>query len=112
MVGKLTGSGSTVTTGAGGGGAFPVPLNITICGVPGALSMMESVACCDPVDVGANVMFIEQNLAGASAEGAWQVSDSWYWLGSAPASEMELTLRASLPLLVRVIICGVLVVPV
>ena len=111
-MGKLTGSGVTVTTGAGGGGAVPAPVSATVCGLPGALSVMESVACCDPVAVGANVMRIEQNLVGASAEGAWQLSDSWNWLGSAPAREMEFKLRASLPLLVRVMVCGVLVLPV
>jgi len=45
VVGKLTGSGVTVTAGAGGGGATPAPVSVTDCGLPGALSVIESVAC-------------------------------------------------------------------
>jgi hypothetical protein len=66
MVGKLTGSGVTVKAGAGGGGATAAPLSVTDCGLPGALSVIESVACCEPVPEadGVNVMLMEQNFVG------------------------------------------------
>src|SRR5271167_1555028 len=66
VVGKLTGSGVTVTAGAGGGGATPAPVSVTGWGLPGALSVIESVACCEPVPEadGVKVMLMEQNLVG------------------------------------------------
>lgn len=66
MVEKPTGSGDALTAGAGGGGATPVPVSMTDWGLPGALSMIESVACCEPtpVLVGWKVMLTEQNLLG------------------------------------------------
>lgn len=33
-------------------------------GLPVALSVIERVACCEPVAVGINVMLMEQNLVG------------------------------------------------
>ena len=62
MMGKLTGFGDTVTAEAGGGGATPLPLSCTDCGLSGALSAIESVTCSGPVAVGANVMLMEQNF--------------------------------------------------
>ena len=66
VVGKLTGFGVTVTAGAGGGGATPAPVSVTDCGLPGALSVIESVACCEPVAeaAGVKVMLMEQNFVG------------------------------------------------
>jgi len=61
---------------------------------------------------GVKVMLMEQNFVGCSTEGAWQVSDSVNWEGSAPDREIEFTSRASPPLLVRVTVCGTLEVPV
>lgn len=76
IVGKFTGFGATVTAGAGGGGATPVPLSATDCGLSGALSVMTTVACCAPVpvDVGAKATLMEQNFVGWRTAGTWQVS--------------------------------------
>jgi hypothetical protein len=66
MVGKLRGSGLAVTAGEGGGGTTPAPLSIMDCGLPGALSVIIRVACCEPVPeaLGAKVTLMEQNLFG------------------------------------------------
>jgi hypothetical protein len=41
---KVTGFGAMVTAGAGGGGATPVPLSCTDCGLPGALGEIWNVS--------------------------------------------------------------------
>src|SRR5271155_3420742 len=99
MVAKVAGFGVALTAGAGGGGATPVPLSCTDCGLPGALSVMFSVAVCVPAADGVKVMLMEQNLLGCKTAGTWQVSVSVNWPAPAPLTAIELTSRASAPLL-------------
>jgi hypothetical protein len=47
-------------------GAMPVPLRLTVCGLPVALSVMLSVPVSVPVAVGVNVTLIVQAVATAS----------------------------------------------
>lgn len=50
--GKFSVPGSSVTSGAGGGGATAVPLNETLCGLPGALSEISREAWVIPTALG------------------------------------------------------------
>jgi hypothetical protein len=52
----------------------PVPIKLTVCGLPGALSAIDSVAVRDPRCVGLNVMLIVQ-----LAPGATEVPQVWVW---------------------------------
>ena len=83
----------------------PFPLNETTCGLPLALSDTLTLPIRVPVAVGVNVMDNEQ-VADALIE-TGQLSDS----AKSPLLEMLVTERGALPLLVRVTVCGVLVVP-
>lgn len=51
--GKVRVPGVSVTSGAGGAGATAVPVNATLCGLPGALSVITSAAWVTPILVGA-----------------------------------------------------------
>jgi hypothetical protein len=46
-------------------GATPVPVKLTVCGLPPALSVMASDALRDPAAVGVNVTLNEQLAPGA-----------------------------------------------
>lgn len=48
------------------GGAAPVPLSETVCGLPGASLVIVSVPGKDPADGGVNVTSTLQEAAGAS----------------------------------------------
>lgn len=76
VVGKETLPGINVTAGCGGGGATPVPLSCTACGLPGALSVANKVACCKPLAVGVKMTETVQDLLGAKTVGAPQLSVS------------------------------------
>ncbi len=47
-------------------GAIPVPLRLTLCGLPAALSVIETVPVRVPVAVGVNVTLIVQLAAAAT----------------------------------------------
>ena len=88
---------------------FPVPVNLTICGLPPPLSAMESVALRLPIAVGLNFSVIEQLLAAATDEP--QLLVSLKSPGLVPPKVMLVTLRAVVPTLVRVTVCAALVTP-
>ncbi len=69
MVANAAGLGEMVATGAGGGGATPVPVYCTVCGPSGAVSVMLIEALCGPAPVGVNVTLMVQNLVGCKTEG-------------------------------------------
>ena len=84
--------------------AMPVPDNVTECGLPGASLVTVSAPVRGPVAVGVNVTLIVHVALAARLAGQALV-----WLKS-PEATMELTLSSALPVLVRVIACGALVV--
>src|SRR5260370_16721343 len=57
VVGNVKLPGISVTAGRG---ATPVPVNGTVCGLPGALSAIASEACRSPAAVGEKTMLIVQ----------------------------------------------------
>ncbi len=58
--GKFRVPGMKVMAGAGGGGAVPVPLSGTDCGLPLALSVMERLAAREPAAAGVKTMEMKQ----------------------------------------------------
>lgn len=109
--GKLSVPGVKVIAGAGGGGAVPVPLSGTDCGLPVALSVMRRLAAREPAAAGVKTMEMKQEWVGASAVGAPQVSDSANSAAFAPVMPMPFTLRAWSPVLESVTVCTLLGVP-
>ena len=102
--------GTRVTSGAGDGGGRAVPVNITLWGLPGALSAISSVALLVPVVAGAKLTKTWQEVPGESTGRAWQVSVSVK--GAAMGlSAMELMVSASLPVLEMVTVCDALTCP-
>lgn len=91
---KFSVPGAKVIAGAGGGGAVPVPVGGTDCGLPVALSMMERLAAREPAAEGMKTMEMKQECVGWMAVGAPQVSDSTNSAAFAPVTEMPFTLRA------------------
>src|SRR5579864_3005410 len=87
-------------------GAVPVPLNPVVCGPPKALSFTVSVPARVPVAVGVNVTWIEQLPPEPRLAGQLLL-----WLKS-PLVVMLLMFSAPRPILVRVAVCGLLLVPV
>ncbi len=51
---------------AGAAGATPVPVRLTLCGLPAALSVIDTVPVRVPVAVGVNVTLIVQLAAAAT----------------------------------------------
>ncbi len=88
-------------------GAVPVPVRLTVCGLPEALSVMLKVPVRVPDAVGVNVTLMVQ-LAPAATEPP-QVSVS---AKSPLAAILPVIVRAALPLLDSVTVCAALVVPV
>jgi hypothetical protein len=92
------------------GVAVPVPLKATVCGVPDALSAIDSVAVKLPVEGGVKITEIAQ-LEFASSDSP-QV---FVWLksaGLAPVIVLPLMLSTALPGLERVTVWALAVVPV
>ena len=86
-------------------GAVPVPVRETICGLPGASSVMVIAPVLVPRAVGAKVTLIVQ-LAPAATEPA-QV---FVWAKS-PLLVIPVMLSRAAPVLVNVTVCTALVVP-
>jgi hypothetical protein len=92
-------------------GVTPVPLSVTLCGLPAALSLMLTLALRGPVALGVNVTLIVQVALTASVFGLiGQVFVSAKSVGFVPASAMLEIVRAAVPLLVSVTLCAALVV--
>jgi hypothetical protein len=85
--------------------AEAVPVRLTICGLPEALSVMLTVPVRVPVAVGLNVTLITQFPAAAK-----ELPHVLVWANS-PLAEMPAIDKTPLPLLERVTVCGRLVVP-
>src|ERR1700683_356416 len=88
------------------GGATPVPLSATVCGLEGSLSLMVSVPVRVPPVVGVNVTWIVQLEETATLAPQLFVSPK------SPDAEMLEIVSGAEPLFVSVTGCGALVVPV
>ena len=86
-------------------GMLAAPLKLTVCGLPAALSATVSVPVRVPEVVGINVTLMVQ-LAPAATE----LPQLLVWAKS-PLALMAVILRAALPELLSVTVCGALVVP-
>ena len=84
--------------------AAPVPVRLTVCGLPVALSVTVIVPGWLPVTVGVKVTLMEQ-LAPAARE----VGQVLVWAYGALAA-MLVMVRAAVPELVSVTVCAALVV--
>jgi hypothetical protein len=84
-----------------------VPERLTVCGLPLALSAMLRVAVRAPLAAGVNITAIVQWAAAATE--LPQVSDSVKSLALMPVGARLVILKVALPVLVRVRICGELV---
>ena len=83
----------------------PVPSSSITCGFEEALSMMEMVPCCAPCFVGENFALIVQFAPGATL---WpQVDFMTNWA----LAFIDCIFNSVMPVLVRVTVCAVLVVP-
>ena len=87
---------------------MPVPDSATVCGLLGSLSVTLRVAVAAPVTVGVKVTLMPQFAPTASV--APQVVVCAKDDADAPLMVMATPLRAEVLLLVRVAVCGVLVV--
>ena len=90
-------------------GGVPTPVSGTVCGLPGALSAMLTAAFLVPVAVGVNVTLIWQLPFGGTELGQLLV-----WAKSlllVPVIPIEVIVSTPAPVLVRVVTCGLLVVP-
>ena len=92
-------------------GVVPLPLKVTVCGLPLALSVMDTLALRLPLALGVKVTLIVQEAPAANVlELLGQVL---VWAKSpllVPVKAMLLMVRAALPLLVNVTACAALVV--
>jgi len=84
---------------------MPVPLKETVCGLPGALSVRAMEPERVPAAVGVNVTVMMQ-----LAPTPWPEPQVFVWAKS-PLATMLLIVRARLPVLVKVTVCGALAVP-
>ena len=84
----------------------PVPVSSTICGLPGALSVMVKAPTLEAVDVGLNVTLMVQLVVGCSAA-ATQLSLS----AKLPLAVMLENVIADVPSFVAVMLSGADVVP-
>src|SRR5579863_1049 len=91
--------------------AAPVPVSVTFCGEPAALSAICRVALCAPVAAGLNVTVIVQLLPSASVGPQFVVNGNDF--GSAPVMLMPPLAMSSVatPLLVSVTACDALLDP-
>ena len=95
----------------GVGDEVAVPLRLTLCGLPVALSEMLTDALREPVAVGANVTLIEQVPPAATVAPAQVSAVFEKSLAFVPPIVTVEMVRLALPLLVRVTLCAVLVEP-
>jgi hypothetical protein len=86
-------------------GAVPVPLRLAVRGLPTPLSVTVTVPLRDPVVVGLKVTVI-----GQLAPAARVVPQVLVWAKS-PLAVIDVIVSSSVPVLLSVTVCGVLVVP-
>src|SRR5208283_1552717 len=101
--GKVTFGGDKLTP------LTPVPVKGTVCGLPGALSATASEAVAFPNAVGLKVTLMLQLPFGVSDDGQLLVWPNSLLL--APAMPIDVMVRVPGPVLVRVVTCGLVVVP-
>jgi hypothetical protein len=90
--------------------AIPVPLRETICGLPGALSVMLSAAVRVPDAVGLNLtLMLQLAPAGSELPQVWVCTKS---PALVPVIAMLLMVKLAVPVLLSVTIFGALVVPI
>ena len=82
-----------------------VPVRLTVCGLPPALSLMVKVPVRVPLALGAKVTFNVQVDPAATPFPQLSVS------AKSPLAEMPMICKGAVPLLERVTVCGALVVP-
>src|SRR3989442_797566 len=97
------------------GGVTPVPVSDTDCGLPGASSVMVTVAVRAPAAVGVNVRVTRQPADAATGPPSRQhvvtpLPAATKSPGIEGARAMVVMLRVAVPLLVRVTVCTGLVV--
>lgn len=95
------GDGETEKSGVGD--VVPLPLSVTLCGLPGAVSVMVTDPERNPVAVGLNVTFTVQLAPGFKAVQLLVCAKS-------PEAAMLLTVSAALPLLLMLKLLATLVV--
>jgi|SRR5438876_150234 len=92
-------------------GAVPVPVRLTVCGLPLALSVTVKLAAHVPEAVGVNVTLKVQLELAASVEGlsgqlfVWPKSPAFV-----PPRAMPLMVNGAVPVFESVTVCGALVV--
>src|SRR5438128_824484 len=86
-------------------GPRPVPLSCTVCGLPAASSVIVSVPLRGPPAWAEKVTETVQLAAGLSDDGHWLLDEK------SPLMLIPLMTRVSVPVLVKVIVFGALVVP-
>src|SRR5579863_9367944 len=94
-----------------GGPGTPVPVRLTLCGLPEALSVIVTAAENPLADCGVNVTLIVHDVFAASVAGlSGQLFVCPKSTGFAPVTAMLLIVSGPVPVFVRVIPCAVLVV--
>ncbi len=91
------------------GAAAPVPVNVTFCGEPVALSVMLMVPVSAAAAVGLNPTYSEQEAPAASD--VPHVPNSSKDVALVPPSTIELIVTATVPVFFTVTICASLVAP-
>jgi hypothetical protein len=90
-------------------GPVPVPVRLTVWGLPAALSITLTEAVKLPTAAGVNVtLMVQLPLAATELPHVLVCAKS---LGLAPVSPMLLMVRAAVPVLVRVMVCEALATP-
>jgi hypothetical protein len=93
------------------GGFVPVPVSVTVCGLPAALSVMVKVPARAPVAVGVNVTLITQFAPAASVAGLiGQAVAPVLVCAKSPDAAKEMIVRGPVPVFVSVTVCAALVV--
>ena len=91
-------------------GAVPVPLKLTVCGLPLALSVSVRLPDWLPVAVGVNVTLITQLLPAATGAVVLQVVPLAA-IAKSPVTVMPVKVKDAVPVLVTVTGLAALVVP-
>ena len=89
----------------GAPGDVAVPIRLTVCGVPAALSLIVNVPVRVPLAVGVKVTLSVQVDPAATPFPQLSVS------AKSPLAEMLVMCNGAVPLLERFTVCGALVVP-
>ena len=89
----------------------PVPLSVTVCGLPGASSLNVTLPGTAPPEVGVNVTATVQVDVGAMGFAVEQVVPDAAMANGPLTAGRAPNVRLAVPLLVRVMVCALLVLP-